>query len=494
MTIPVLFTIGGCILIAAGVSKAARNPLLMVVGVALAAISIPLQVVASAGLFDMIGNLALSFGLGILGMAAVMKAKDLKASPFLVIGAICLAIAGLAHLPALGNNSAESEEIGSFLLELGPDDSIDEVADVISLYDATYEQAFPTISDDVNADLSKVYIIKGAKKILKKLIDVLLDDTENVDSAELNFDVSIVPLIDGDVRQYQTSGIVADDPLAIQQWSLAAAQINDAHEFLKDAAPQRKAIVAILDTGVDAGHEDISGTFTESPAGVDQHGHGTHCAGIAGAATNNGIGIASLNWEGRYVDIKSYAALGDNGMGTVESIAQAIIDATTDGADVISMSLGVQAPFTPKVVVDAVKFALQRDVIIVAAAGNANKNAIDHMPSNIDGVISVAAVDERLRKASFSNTNMDLSRPIAAPGVNIMSLEPAGRYGSKSGTSMATPLVAGLIGTMRALNPSITADETYQILHSTGTVGRSVNQTGRVINAAAALQQSGADL
>ncbi len=112
------------------------------------------------------------------------------------------------------------------------------------------------------------------------------------------------------------------------------------------------------------------------------------------------------------------------------------------------------------------------------------------MPSNIEGVISVAAVDERLKKASFSNTNTDLSRPIAAPGVNIMSLEPAGKYGSKSGTSMATPLVAGLLGTMRALNPSITADEAYSILYDTGSEGGSLKQTGRVINSAKAIQQA----
>lgn len=486
MSIALIVTLFGFALLASGTGKDKKNPLLMAVGVVLVGIAIPLHVTTSSGPLSLFGGLALNLGLGSLLMGVVLKAKTLKAAPFMLIGCALLAVFAVTRAPALVGSG--DNETGTFLLELGPDDTIDEVLPTLELYGASYEQAFPSVSFEESEDLSKVYIIKGAKKILKKLIDVLLDDTENVDAAELNAAVGIVPVIDGEVIDYRTSNLLANDPLAVQQWSLAAAQINQAHEVLKDITPQRKAVVAILDTGVDSGHEDIASTFTDSPAGSDAHGHGTHCAGIAGAATNNGVGIASLNWDGKFVEIKSYAALGSNGMGTIESIAQSIIDATTDGADVISMSLGVQAPLTPKTVKDAVAFALRRDVIIVAAAGNSNQDARHHMPSNIDGVISVAAVDERLRKASFSNTNTSLSRPIAAPGVNIMSLEPSGQYGSKSGTSMATPLVAGLLGVMRAIDPSVTADDAYDILVSTGSDGASLKQTGRVINSYAAIQ------
>ncbi len=487
MTLSFIITLCGFGLLAAGTGKTRKNSLVMALGVVLIAVAIPVQLSAASGVISALSGVALNLGVGSLLMAIAMKAKTIKASPFFVIGSILVLLAVVAKAPAYFS-SDDLSATDTFLLELGPDDTIEEVLPVLEQYGATYEQAFPTVSFAESEDLSKVYLIKGAKKILKKLIDVLLDDTENVDFAELNSAVGIVPVINGDIIDYQTSNILANDPLAVQQWSLAASYINDAHSTLKEITPARKAIVAILDTGVDSGHEDISSTFTDSPAGADQHGHGTHCAGIAGAATNNGVGIASLNWDGKFVDIKSYAALGSNGMGTVESIAQAIIDATTDGADVISMSLGVQSPLTPKTVKDAVKFALRRDVILVAAAGNSNQDALHHMPSNIDGVISVAAVDERLQKASFSNTNTSLSRPIAAPGVNIMSLEPAGKYGSKSGTSMATPLVAGLLGVMRAIDPSVTADDAYDILYSTGSEGSSLKQTGRVINTNAAIQ------
>ncbi|NNF04503.1 MAG: S8 family serine peptidase, partial [Rhodothermales bacterium] len=258
--------------------------------------------------------------------------------------------------------------------------------------------------------------------------------------------------------------------------------------LLKDAAPARKAVVAILDTGVDGRHEDLSGAWGSSPAGVDRHGHGSHCAGIAGAVTNNGIGIASLNWEGRFVEVRGYAALNEQGFGTIEMISQAIIDAVKDGVDVISMSLGDRAPTSPKSIRDAVEYALANNVIVIASAGNANEDAKDHMPSNIDGVIVVSAVDENLDKARFSNTNTSLDRPITAPGVNILSLRNDGGYVEMSGTSMSTPVVSGLVGVMRSLSPDITDEEVYRILEETGRDVKNSKRIGRLIDAEAAVK------
>ncbi|NNE34282.1 MAG: S8 family serine peptidase, partial [Rhodothermales bacterium] len=338
---------------------------------------------------------------------------------------------------------------------------------------------------------SQVFIVSGIKKdLLLKLIDMLKKRLEDVDHVEINEPIELDDPISTDSDEFDAGvRFLTNDPLANQQWAMQGARIDAAHKILEDLKPVRKAVVAILDTGVDARHEDIVGSFlSESPATTDSHGHGTHCAGIAGAATNNSTGMASLNWDGRFVEISSYAALGSTGMGTVETMAQAIIDATTDGADVISMSLGEFSLFPIKVVTDAVKFAQKRGVIVVAAAGNSNQDAKMHLPSNIDGVIAVAAVDENNRKASFSNTNASLSRPIAAPGVNIMSLEPNGKYGKKSGTSMATPLVAGLIGVMRAINPELTAEQVYTILEGTGKAGADAKRVGNTIQSDAAIR------
>jgi thermitase len=186
--------------------------------------------------------------------------------------------------------------------------------------------------------------------------------------------------------------------------------------------------------------------------------------------------------------VSGYRALGSDGLGSLESIAQSIIDATNDGADVLSMSLGGFSLTPPKVVKDAVNYALKRNVIVVAAAGNSNQDARNHMPSNIDGVITVSAVDQHGNKAGFSNINTGLKRPIAAPGVDILSLVPGNDYAPKSGTSMATPVVSGLIGVMRALNPDLTPDEAYQILLETGETLTDSDKVGRLVNANASIE------
>ena len=311
-------------------------------------------------------------------------------------------------------------------------------------------------------------------------------DSENVDHTELNFSVSLSePMAEAGSDQ-ETETLLENDPLAPSQWALNAIHGHEAHAILKDLSPVRKARVAILDTGVDAAHEDLNSAFSNSPATFDLHGHGSHCAGIAGSATNNGIGMASLNWEGRFIEILGYQALNDQGTGTIEMISQAIIDATKDKADVISMSLGAKAE-TPKVISDAIAFARRNNVIVIASAGNANEDAKDHMPSSVEGVIVVSAVDENLEKAKFSNTNTSLKRPITAPGVNILSLKTGGGYVQMSGTSMSTPVVSGLVGIMRSLNPDLTESEVYDILESTGRSVRDSARIGKLIDSEAAI-------
>jgi thermitase len=205
--------------------------------------------------------------------------------------------------------------------------------------------------------------------------------------------------------------------------------------------------------------------------------------------TNNGLGIASLNWEGRFVEVTAYRALDANGFGTIEQIAQGIIDAARDGADVVSLSLGDRSRAAPKVLSDAIAYARRRGAVVVAAAGNADADAAMHTPSNVDGVIAVAAVDASLRKARFSNVNTSLARPIAAPGVDILSLRTGGGYVPMSGTSMATPMVAGLVGVMRSIRPDLTGDEVYRILSETARDVPDAARTGRMIDAEAALRR-----
>jgi thermitase len=491
LSTPTLLAILGCFLLAWDASKRQnKNPWTVVLGLSGIGAMVLLRLFSPSGLFTSLSSAFTDLGIGMWLGAGVLLIRRGKAKPFFTIGLFALALAGLLFLSSRLFAAGAPDDAQGVLVELGPDDRIEEIEPLLAEYGVTYEQAFPTVSIEEDVNLSQVYLLKGPWEVLKKIIDYLLRDEENVDAAYWNVSVSLSPP-DGnwpEVLRNPRRPIVADDPLADRQWALDAVRVNEAHARLKEVAPARKARVAILDTGVDAGHEDLAGTFVTSPGNSDRHGHGTHCAGIAGAATNNGLGMASLNWNGAFVEVAGYHALGADGLGSLESIAQAIIDATDEDADVLSLSLGGYSPIPPKVIVDAVGYALSRNVVVVAAAGNANQDARLHMPSNVEGVITVSATDAQGRKAAFSNTNTSLSRPIAAPGVDIVSLVPGNDYQPKSGTSMATPLVAGLVGVMRALHPELTPAEVYDILKQTGTSLSDSDKVGLQIDAEAALE------
>ena len=101
------------------------------------------------------------------------------------------------------------------------------------------------------------------------------------------------------------------------------------------------------------------------------------------------------------------------------------------------------------------EYAAKKGAIVVVAAGNSNMNAKDYAPANTPGVITVAALDTNLNRASFSNFVQDLDQGIAAPGVAIYSSIPGNKYAAFNGTSMATPYVAGLVGLMKSLQPDL---------------------------------------
>ncbi len=379
---------------------------------------------------------------------------------------------------------------GEVLLELGPDDNISELEGLMEEYGATYKRAFPDVSMEEDGDLAQFYLVDVADDKVAAFLAAAQKDTENIDDAAGNLAVSLEPNPKSrDIPTNDLGGFVANDPAIGEQWWMDATSANQAHNLLRDAKPKRKAIVAIIDTGVDGGHEDLKSIFGKSPGNNDPHGHGTHCAGLAGATTNNGLGMASYNWEGRFVEIRGYQALGKSGQGTDYTVADAMIRAVEDGADVLSMSLGSNRP-APKVTREAVQYALRKGCIVVAAAGNDfGSDARNHSPVGIDGVIGVAAVGPDGRRTEFSNINTSLGMPIAAPGLDIYSTVPGGKYSPMSGTSMATPIVAGLVGVMRALKPDLDASSAWKILRDTGRDGPSVGETGKIIEPAAAISR-----
>lgn len=194
---------------------------------------------------------------------------------------------------------------------------------------------------------------------------------------------------------------------------------------------------------------------TNPPSGItsgDAWNHGTHCSGIVAATTNNNKGIASIGFNTRVMALKctrSSASAGNQLSNTMDGITYAI----RNNSDVISMSFGSEgSAVTEQVLLNS---ALNKGIVLVAAAGNDNTNS-PFYPASYNGVISVGATDQTDQKASFSNYGPMVD--VMAPGVSILSTVASSNtaYASYSGTSMACPLVAGLSALVLAANPSFT--------------------------------------
>jgi thermitase len=252
-----------------------------------------------------------------------------------------------------------------------------------------------------------------------------------------------------------TNATKPTDRYYTKQWQFPKIKAPDAWDLTKGS---NTAPIAILDTGISRTHPDLENKVTKSKyfttnTANDKNGHGSHVAGSAAAATNNGTtGVAGTCWD---CPLWNYKVLRDDGEGTYSAIAKGVTEAAADGAKVISMSLG--GPDDSKTLHDAIygfddngapcKDASENvsphRAIVVAAAGNeAKKNAM-HYPSNYKNVISVAATTNKDARASFSNYGKEVD---VAPGSSIYSTYRKSGYKSLSGTSMATPHVAGVAG------------------------------------------------
>jgi subtilisin family serine protease len=242
----------------------------------------------------------------------------------------------------------------------------------------------------------------------------------------------------------------------------AAALFNDTatHTWGVQAVRARTSLasgsgikVAVLDTGVDLNHPDLAPRFVHTQSFVpgesvqDGHGHGTHCIGTAcGPFQPPGVRRYGVAHQSRIIAIK---VLSNGGSGQESWILQGMLRAVQVGAQVISMSLGrARAPTDPsQAYTNAGNFALANKCIIVAAAGNSAGQPVG-APANSPSIMAVAAVDQNLNHAAFSQVG---GMPnggeinIAGPGVDVFSSVPIpkGKYGFKTGTSMATPHVAG---------------------------------------------------
>lgn len=255
---------------------------------------------------------------------------------------------------------------------------------------------------------------------------------------------------------------IPNDPYWTEQWGPKKIETDWAWNT---TLGNSSVLVAVVDTGIDYTHPDIAPNY--APLGfdwvnndtnpIDDQGHGTHCAGIIAAALNNSIGIAGI----AQVHVMAEKVLDSTGFGYYDWVANGIINAVDAGAKIISLSLGGYG--YSELVHEAVKYAYDSGVLIVAAAGNDNVRTKLY-PAGYDEVVAVAATDQNDNKAWFSNFGKWIE--LAAPGVDIYSTVPGG-YESWSGTSMACPHVSGVAALVLSRFPTKSPDWVRLWLHLT---------------------------
>ncbi|WJH33047.1 S8 family peptidase [Paenibacillus sp. CC-CFT747] len=282
----------------------------------------------------------------------------------------------------------------------------------------------------------------------------------NVDYAEPHY-LYLTNEADGD-NLADTTAAPNDSLYSKYQWNLPLIDTERGWQIDKG---NKDVIVAVVDTGVDVNHQDLQGrllpgynVFDPNTPPQDDVGHGTHVAGVISALVNNSRGVAGMTWYNPVMPVK---VLDSSGAGNTYNVAQGIIWAADHGAKVINMSLGNYAD--ANFLHDAVKYAYDKDVVLVAASGNDNTGQPGY-PAAYPEVFAVAAVDANQRKASFSNYGDYID--VAAPGVNIASTYMHNQYAALSGTSMASPHVSALAGLIRSVNPALKNTQVMDILRN----------------------------
>ncbi len=325
------------------------------------------------------------------------------------------------------------------------------------------------------------------------------------------------------IYHVQEQAVFPDDEFFDTLWGLYNTGQSNGTPGADISAPEawaittgsEEVIIAVLDTGVDYNHPDLSGNIWtnpgESPDGLDtdgngliddlhgwdfvdnnndpmdEDGHGTHVAGIIAALGNNQIGVTGVMWN---VKIMPLRIMGTGG-GTTADAIEAINYAGANGAHIINNSWG-GAGYS-----QALKDAIAASpAIVICAAGNDKKNNDTNpmYPANYNtpNIISVAATDRKDMLASFSNYGADTVH-LAAPGVQIYSTSLNGSYANKSGTSMATPYVAGVAGLIKTIRPEFTALQIKETILDNVDQKASLEGkllTGGRLNAQASLQQA----
>ena len=347
-----------------------------------------------------------------------------------------------------------------------------------------HKNAAHAAQSNQNDEFSKIYKIKlqdnqNIDQVLKEL-----SSNPDIEYAEPNFTQKLLTVPNN--QYFQLQWALQNTGQSVQSVYGNPGSDIKAENAWDICRGTQGVIIAVIDTGVDYTHPNLAKNMwvnsKETPGnGVDEdgnsyaddyrgwsfldendnvmdtNGHGTFCAGIIGAEANDGIGIAGVCWAPKIMALKIFT--GNSDYTNDEICATAILYAVDNGAKIISASWGSHNESA--LLDDAVKYASDRGVVCIFAAGNDNSSQ-PYYPAANPLAISVGATDNRDRKASFSNYGDWVD--VFAPGIGIYSTLPGNTYGTKSGTSMSCPYVAGVVGLMLSQNPNLSPADIKQII------------------------------
>ncbi len=398
-----------------------------------------------------------------------------------------------------GNAATPDITTGELLIKLTPDAYVDfqslhSRSAITSLFTKhnvlSQKPIFPTSTSSAN--LRRTYLLRFSITVDLQTLKTAFEESDLIEEVCYNY-----------LRSTLADTFVPNDPQYPEQWSLPLMKLPETWTIEKG---NTSVIIAIIDSGIDYRHEDLKQKiwnnpdeipengldddgngyiddihgwdFTDAPnvqavgdfldgdnEPLDESGHGTHVAGIAGAMPNNGIGIAGVAWNCPLMAVRAGLSLGSSSRMQDDDSAAAIVYATDNGASIINMSWGSgQHSF---VIQDAIDYAHAHGVVMIGAAGN-SKESESFYPAAYRKVISVASTTQH--KQRFHRSNFGASVDIAAPGNAILSTQINNKYRILTGTSMAAPHVAGVAALMLSKRPALTHEEVRQILINTSDV------------------------
>jgi subtilisin family serine protease len=386
-----------------------------------------------------------------------------------------------------------------------------------------FEIKFPDGKIKKTPELFNIYLLKyDIRYNLSEVLDAfdMLDEVEYIEGNGEAYINELIPVsepfriaesfIKGDFHKENTGVIIPNDPMYDQQWYLPHVK---ADSLWTTTTGDTNQVIAILDTGVDYLHPDLNSKIwinhneipdnaidddangfiddyigwdfvNEDNEPKDDNSHGTHCAGIAGAETDNGIGISGASWGAKIMPLKVFQS---NGIGYFSHIAQGFWYAAQNGATIYSNSWSSGGESLA--IRDAMEYAYAFG-LIVAAAGNMNYKTDlpfppwppyqPNYPACYNWVLGVEATDPNMNNTWFSNfdptgpvisdsrpyggmywNDYDYNYEMRAPGLSFISTVPNGQYRNYSGTSMACPLVAGSIALMKSYNPDLSNEQVF---------------------------------